>query len=409
MGQMQNQERLNESAGAALDLALMDELQQLERAGLHRSLRQFGARQGPRVCVGGREILMLAGANYLDLAADPRVAQAATEAGQEYGCAAGGARLIGGNLALHEQLEHDLAHFLQKEAALLFSTGYMANLGVLTALAGSSDVIVSDALNHASIIDACRLSRAETRTYRHNDAHDFGRVARSLAGYRRRLLVVDGLFSMDGDLAALRELVPIAREHEMIIVVDDAHGFGVLGREGRGTVEELDVECDVIIGNLGKALGSFGAFAACSATVREYLVNCCRPFIFTCGLPAATVAAARAALSILQQEPRRRRDLRERGRQLRAGLQDSGYETGASTTHIVPAILGDNELAREFSEQALQQDVFVQAIRYPSVPRRTARLRFSPMASHRTEEIQSVVELFSGLRRRQLDRRPAAT
>lgn len=349
------------------------------------------------MCVDGHDVLMLAGSNYLDLAGDPRVLAAARAAIESAGCAAGGSRLISGNLALHEDLEKDLASFVGGEAALLFSTGYMANLGVITTLAGPDDVIVSDALNHASIIDACRLSRATTRVFRHNDPQDLARVAGGCAGFRRRVLVLDAVYSMDGDVARLREMAAIAREYEMLIVLDDVHGLGILGPGGRGVASQEGVEVDIQIGNLGKALGSFGAFAVCSQRLRELLINRARSFIFTCGLAPAAAGAAHAALAIVEQEPWRRLTLLERSEQLRSGLKAAGFDTAASTTHIVPAIIGNNEEVMRLCERALELGVYAQGIRYPSVPEGTARLRFTPMCSHSPSDIDFVLQIFNKL------------
>lgn len=348
--------------------------------------------------VDGHSVLMLAGANYLDLAADERVVAAANEASSRYGTAAGGARLISGNLELHEELEAALAGFAGTQAALLFSTGYMANLGVITSLVGPGDALLSDSLNHASIIDAARLSRAEVHVFAHNDPGDLARAARECASARRRLLVLDGVYSMDGDVAPLADLVPIAREHDVIVAVDDAHGLGVLGATGRGSAELCSVEVDLVIGNLGKALGSFGGFVACSNVTREYLINTSRSFIFTCGLAPGPVAAAREALRIVCDEPERRASLAARAEELRLGLRAAGYDTGGSSTHIVPAIVGENTRVMDLCERALERGVYVQGIRYPSVPDNTARLRFTPTCAHTADEIGSVVELFRELR-----------
>ena len=338
---------------------------------------------------------MLAGANYLDLASDPRLVASSEEATRAYGCATGGSRLINGNLDLHESLEADLARFLGTEAALVFSTGYMANLGVLATLAGPEDVIVSDELNHASIIDGCRLSRAATRVFRHNDPEDLARVAGDLEGHRRRLLVLDGVYSMDGDTSRLRDLVPVARSHGMVVILDDTHGIGILGDSGRGTAELEGVDVDVRIGNLGKALGSFGAFVACSETVRRFLVNSARSFIFTCSLAPAAVGAAQAGLRAIREEPWRRTDLLKRASELREGLAEAGFDTGESTTHIVPVILGSNDEAMRVCEAALALGVFAQAIRYPSVPEGTARIRFTPTSAHTPEDISTVLRIFA--------------
>lgn len=350
--------------------------------------------------VDGRDCAMLAGSNYLDLAGDARVIEAAQRAAEEYGTAAGGSRLINGNLALHEQLEAELARFTGHEAALVFSTGYMANLGVLGALCGPDDVIVSDALNHASIIDACRLSRAQTRVFAHNDPEDLARVAAGLSGFRRRVLVVDGVYSMDGDVARLAALVPIAREHELVVVLDDAHGLGVLGASGRGVAEAEGLAVDLVIGNLGKALGSFGAFVACSERVREYLVNASRSFIFTCAVAPPALGAAREALRIAVAEPERRKLLLERAEQLRSGLRVAGYDTGESTTQIVPAIVGSNDEAMRLCEAALERGVYAQGIRHPSVPHGTARIRFTPTCAHSAGDVARVIEVFADLRAR---------
>ncbi|MCP4007153.1 MAG: 8-amino-7-oxononanoate synthase [bacterium] len=380
-----------------LDAALEAELAELRDADLYRSLRRVSGLQGPRMRVDGRDVLMFAGANYLGLAGDPRVIRAGVEAAEAHGCAAAGSRLINGNLELHEALEQELATFTGRDAGLVYSSGYMANVGVITALAGPDDVIVSDALNHASTIDACRLSRAQTRVFRHNDPADLARVAAGLSGFRRRILVADGVYSMDGDMARLREMIPIAREHDMVCVLDDAHGLGVLGDLGRGVEEVEGVSVDVSIGNLGKALGSFGAFVTCSERMREYLINVSRPFIFTCAVAPSALGAARESLRLLRTEPERRARLHTRAEQLRNLLRDAGFDTGASTTHIVPAIVGENDTVMRLCEAGLERGIYAQGIRYPSVPRGSARIRFTPMAEHTQEDIERVAKTFAEL------------
>jgi 8-amino-7-oxononanoate synthase len=384
----------------SLDAEARTDLDALRARGLHRELRRVEGRPGPRMRVDGRDVLMLAGSNYLDLAGDPRVIAGAAAAADEFGTASTGSRLINGNLGLHEDLEADLARFTGHEAALVFSSGYMANLGVLGALAGPGDVIVSDSLNHASIIDACRLSRAETRVFGHNDPEDFARVAADLTGFRRRVFVADGVYSMDGDVARLDALVPIARAHDMVVILDDAHGLGVLGACGGGVAEHHEVSVDLLIGNLGKAFGSFGAFVACSAVVREWLVNAARSFIFTCAVAPPALGAARAALHIVETEPERRKLLLERAEALRSGLAAAGYDTGESTTQIVPAIVGENDAVMALCERALARGVYAQGIRHPSVPHGSARIRFTPSCAHTADEIAQVVALFAELRTR---------
>ena len=367
-------------------------LEGLSQQGLRRSLRRVTGRQGPRMSVGGRDVLMLAGANYLDLAGDARVLEASNQATLRYGAAAGGARLISGNLDLHEALEAELATAAGSEASLLFSTGYMANLGVITALVGPGDAIFSDSLNHASTVDACRLTRAETCVFRHNDPDHFESLLRKSRA-RRKILVTDGVYSMDGDVANLEAMIPIARRHGVAVVLDDAHGFGVLGEGGRGVIELAGVDVDFLVGNLGKALGSFGAFVACSASARDFLVNKARSFIFTCGLAPGPTAAALAALRISRSEPERRKRLAERAALLRDGLNAVGFDTGPSHTQIVPAIVGDNARTMSLCERALERGIYAQGIRYPTVPKGTARLRLTPTAAHSVDEIQHVVKV----------------
>ncbi|MBV8463390.1 MAG: 8-amino-7-oxononanoate synthase [Acidimicrobiales bacterium] len=383
---------------SVLDEQIRAELEGLADQGLYRMLRRVTGTAGPRMEVDGRDCLMLASSNYLDLAGHPEVVAAAHAAAASYGTAAGGSRLINGNLALHEALERDLARFCGFESALVYSTGYMANLGVLTTLATSRDVVVSDELNHASIIDGCRLSGADTRIFRHRDPEDLARVLAACGGYRRRLLVLDGVFSMDGDTSPLADLVPIAREHEAVVVVDDAHGIGVLGATGRGTIEQEQVAVDVLVGNLGKALGSFGAFVGCSATVRDLLVNSSRSFVFTCAVAPPALGAAGQALRIIEREPDRRDRLRRRAEALRSGLRDAGYDTGLSSTHVVPAIVHDSARAMSMAQQALARGVYAQGIRYPSVPVGAARIRFTPSAGHSDADIAEVVDVFAQLR-----------
>jgi 8-amino-7-oxononanoate synthase len=391
-------ERDGEPTARGLDAQLASELHALDREARLRTLVPMHGRMGPRMRMGEREVWMFAGANYLDLAAHPSVVAAAQRALSEYGAAAGGARLISGNLPLHEALERELAAFMRCEATLLFSTGYMANLGVITALAGRDDLIVSDALNHASLIDACRLSGATVEVFAHGDPDD-ARRALTTRRARRRLLVTDGVYSMDGDVAPLAELAAVARSCDAQLVLDDTHGIGVLGEQGRGSSELAGAHAavDIWIGNLGKAFGSFGAFVAGSHTLRAYLLNRARSFIFTCGLPPASVAAARAALAIAQREPARRTALLARAAQLRSGLTTLGYDVGQSSTHVVPVVVGDDRKALALAAALLERGFFAQAIRYPSVPSGSARLRLTAMSSHSAADVDALLAAFAEL------------
>jgi len=362
--------------------------------GTWRRMRVLAGAQAPRMRVDGSEVLLFAGSNYLDLAHHPEVVEAAARAARDFGCAAGGSRLISGNLVLHEELEEELAKFLGREAALSFGTGYMANVGAIPALVGRGDAVVSDALSHASIIDGCRLSRAEVRVFPHGDLDALEDALRKVASsHRRVLLAVDGVYSMDGDLAPLREMVALARRWGAMLLLDDAHGTGALGAAGRGSAELAGVEgeIDVHLGTLGKSLGSFGAFVAGSSALRELLVNVARSFIFSCALSPPQVAAAQAALRLVRAEPWRRERLQRNARRLREGLARHGISSAPSTTHIVPVIAGGNERAMAVCERLLARGFYAQGIRHPSVPVGTARLRITPMATHREEEIDALV------------------
>jgi 8-amino-7-oxononanoate synthase len=375
---------------------LADEVLGAIRArGTYRRMRVLDGAQGPRMRVDGREVLVFAGSNYLDLAHHPEVVEASARAARELGCAAGGSRLITGNLEAHEALEGELAEFLGTEAALVWGTGYMANVGVLPALAGPGDAIVSDALNHASIIDGCRLARADVHVFRHGDLGHLEEVLRAVATPGRRVvLVVDGVYSMDGDVAPLAGVVALAREHGAILVLDDAHGTGTLGKRGRGSAELFGVEdgVDVLVGTLGKALGSFGAFVAGSAKLRELLVNVARSFIFSCALAPPQVEAARAALRVVRREPWRREALQANAERLRRRLDARGVPTAPSTTHVVPVVVGGNAATMSVCERLLERGFCAQGIRHPTVPEGTARLRLTPMATHAQAEVDALAD-----------------
>jgi 8-amino-7-oxononanoate synthase len=371
-----------------------EKLGAIRARGTHRRMRVLDGAQAPRMQVDGRDVLLFAGSNYLDLARHPEVVEASARAARDYGCASGGSRLITGNLTLHERLEEELAAFFGTPAALAFSTGYMANAGVIPALVGPEDAVVSDALVHASLIDGCRLARAAVHVFEHGDADSLDAVLRAATtAYRRVLVVLDGVYSMDGDVAPLRELVPVARRHDAMVLLDDAHGCGALGANGRGSAELLGVGgIDVLVGTLGKALGSFGAFVAGGLALRELLVNTARPFIFSCALAPPQVEAARAALRLVAREPWRRERLQSNATRLRERLVHAGVSTAPSTTHIVPVRLGDNATTMATCERLLERGFYAQGIRWPSVPEGTARLRVTPMATHTDAEIDAFAD-----------------
>jgi 8-amino-7-oxononanoate synthase len=373
--------------------AAHERLAAIHARGTHRRMRVVEGAQGPRMIVDGQEALLFAGSNYLDLAHHPEVVEASVRAARELGCASGGSRLITGNLDVHEALESELADFLGRETALAFNTGYMANLGVIPALAGEGDLIVSDALNHASIVDGCRLSRADVRVFSHGHVEELDALLTKTRGrYRRILLVVDGVYSMDGDVAPLPALCGLARREGALVLLDDAHGTGTLGKAGRGSAELLGVEdeVDVVLGTLGKSLGSFGAFVAGGAVLRELLVNVARSFIFSCALAPPQVEASRAALRVLVREPWRRERLQANAARLRRQLAERGVDTHPSVTHILPVIVGDNAATMSVCEGLLTRGFYAQGIRHPTVPEGTARLRLTPMATHTDEEIDAL-------------------
>ena len=364
----------------------------------HRSLRHHGSGADPWIELDGpagpRRVLHLCSNGYLGLATDPRVTTAAAEAAHRYGAGTGSARLVTGAQAPHRHLEEQLADWKQVEATRLFSSGYLANLGVITALVGRGDTVVSDELNHASIIDACRLSGAQVRVYRHADAEHAAAQLADAPG--RRLLVTDGVFSMDGDLAPLPALCDAAERHGAAVVVDDAHGSGVIGPDGRGTVAALGCEGRVhaIVATLSKALGSTGGYVAGSATLVDWLTNRARGFVFDTAPGAPAVAAASAALEIVRAEPERRDRVVAHARRLADAVRAGGWQVPEPRAAIVPVMIGDNGAALKAMEDLLARDVLAVAIRPPTVPVGTARLRATLMATHSAEDLDVAVRAF---------------
>jgi 8-amino-7-oxononanoate synthase len=366
-----------------------DRLDEIRSRGLYRKLRCVSGPQGPRVLLDGRPVLLLCSNNYLGLADHPRVREAAAEAAMRYGAGSGASRLVSGNMTIHRRLEEQLAAFKGAEACLLFGSGFLANAGVVSALAREGDVVFSDALNHASIIDGCRLSRAETFVYDHCDTDHLEWGLRQAEG-RGALIVTDGVFSMDGDKAPLPRLVELAQRYDARVMVDEAHGTGCVGPGGRGLVAEhgLENEVDVVVGTLGKALGSYGAYVLCDAQMAKYLINTARTLIFSTALSPPAVAAAMAALDLLREQPRRVEKLQRNAAVLREALTEAGLPVEPGDTPIVPLIVGDADSAVAATDRALERGVFAQAIRPPTVPPGTSRLRLAVMASHTKSELR---------------------
>ena len=364
-------------------------LAELEELGLYRRTRLVSGSQGPHVVLDGRPVLLLCSNNYLGFAGHEKVQAAAADAALRWGVGAGASRLVSGTMTIHARLEQRLAAFKRTPAALLFGSGYLANLGVVGALARVGEVVFSDELNHASIIDGCRLSRAETFVYRHNDIEHLAWGLRQAAG-RGALIVTESVFSMDGDIAPLEELAELARQFGVRVVVDEAHGTGCLGPGGRGAIAAAGLEgaVDVVVGTLGKALGSYGAYAACSEEVAALLTNSARSLIFSTAPPPPAVAGALAALELLEQEPARVARLQANAEVLRGALAREGFDVAGSSTQIVPIIVGDATTAMCVCEAALEDGVFAQAIRPPTVPDGTSRLRLAVMATHTNDELR---------------------
>lgn len=376
------------------------ELEAIKAAGLYRRLRRVEGDQGPMLTIGGREVINFSSNNYLGIANHPELAAAAKAAIDRYGCGSGASRLISGNMTLHEELENRLAQFKGTEAALVFNSGFQANMGVISTLTGEGDAILSDELNHASIIDGCRLSRAKTSVYAHSDLNQLEAALKQASGARRKLIVTESIFSMDGDEAPLAGIVDLAEKHDAVVMVDEAHATGVFGAGGAGVVQKLGLGDRVLVqmGTLGKALGGFGAYIAGSRGLCELLINRCRSFIFTTALPPAVMAMAIAAIDLVVREPQRRAALRNNCRGLKQGLSSLGFHIGASESPILPLIVGDAGACMRLSEELLQKGVFAQGIRPPTVPPGTSRLRITLMATHTPEHIARALEAFKAVK-----------
>ncbi len=375
-------------------IELAECLGELESAGLRRRIRVIDGPQAGRVLLDGKPVLLLCSNNYLGLADHPRLRRAAADAATSLGTGSGASRLISGSMSIHSELEARLAEFKGTEAALLFGSGYLANTGTIAALAGRGEVILSDELNHASIIDGCRLSRAKPFVYRHRDTEHLEWGLRR-AGGRASLIVTDGVFSMDGDLAPLPELAILARRHRCRLLVDEAHATGCVGPGGRGSVAAagLGGEVDVVVGTLGKALGGYGAYVCGSRELTDYLVNSARPFIFSTSLPPAVVAAASAAVELLIEHSDRVERLQANAAALREGLRDEGLDPVGSRTQIIPIVIGGAKETMALTEALLSEGIFAQAIRPPTVPEGTCRLRLTAIATHRIGELRQAARM----------------
>ncbi len=374
---------------------LGQELQNLKEQGLFREPRTLTGDQKPRSIYDGKAVVNLSSNNYLGLANHPRLIEAAVKATQELGVGPGAVRTIAGQMDLHKEFEHKLAKFKNVEACLLFQSGFTANSGTVSCIMGKEDVIISDELNHASIIDGSRLSRAQIKVYPHADMDGLRSVLQQAEG-RRKIVVTDGVFSMDGDIAPLDEVVKLSKEFGAIVMVDDAHASGVMGRNGRGTVDHFDLhgQVDIQVGTLSKAIGVLGGYVAGTQNLIDYLVQRARPVLFSTSLPPAVTAAGMAAVDLLVEEPELIDRLWSNAEFFRDGLRAQGFDTGASVTPIIPVMVGDERKAMQLADDLFAAGVFAQALAFPTVPKGKARVRTIVTAAHTHEDLQFALDTF---------------
>jgi 8-amino-7-oxononanoate synthase len=368
---------------------------ELMSVGIYPFFRVIESAQDPEVLMNGRRMIMVGSNNYLGLTNHPAVKEAALEAIRKYGTGAAGSRFLNGTLDIHVRLEEKLAHFIRKEAALIFSTGFQVNLGVISALVGKDDVMIIDKMDHASIIDGCRLSYGEVKKFRHNDMADLERILKENTN-RSKLIIVDGVFSMEGDIVNLPSVVELAKAYGARLMVDDAHGIGVLGKTGRGTAEHfgLEDEVDIIMGTYSKSLASIGGFISGSEKVVHYIKHFARALIFSASPPPASVAAVSAAIDIIDNEPERIERLWKNTRKMLAGLKALGFQVGPSETPIIPVLVGDNETAFKMAMMLQEEGVFANVAVSPAVPEGKALIRTSYMATHTEEQLDRVLSAF---------------
>lgn len=373
-----------------------DELRALHEQGLYNTIRTIGSAQGAWLVVDGRRVLNFCSNNYLGFANHPRLKEAATRAIEKYGVGPAAVRSIAGTLDLHLELEERLARFKGTEAAISFQSGFNANLATIPALIGKEDVIFSDELNHASIIDGCRLSGGRIIRYAHNDPEDLERQISQATGYRRAIIVTDGVFSMDGDIAPLPAICEVAERHNLILMVDDAHGEGVLGRGGRGIVDHFGLHgrVDIEVGTLSKAFGVVGGYVAGKKTIVEWLRQRGRPFLFSSAVTAADTAACIAAVDVLEESTELVDRLWENTRYFKREMQRLGFDTGKSETPITPVMLGEAHVAQQFSRRLFEEGLFAMAVTYPTVPRGKARIRVMVSATHTRDDLDRALGLF---------------
>lgn len=375
------------------------EVEKLRQQGLYRQLRDLQTPQEAEATFDGRPVINLSSNNYLGLTTHPRLVRAAIEATERWGAGTGSVRTIAGTMDLHEELERRLAEFKRTEAVLVFQSGFTCNSGVIPVLAEEGDVIISDALNHASIIDGIRLTRAARKIYPHSDMDALEKALSESGAFRRRLVVTDGVFSMDGDVARLPDIVDLAEQHDAIVYVDDAHASGVFGANGRGTVDHFGLHgrVQVQVGTLSKAIGVLGGYVASSSALRDLLIHRGRPFLFSTSHPPAVAAACIEAISILLEEPERIARLWDNTHYFKRGLQGLGLNTGESASPITPVIAGEGQRAMQLSDRLFEEGVFAQGIGYPTVPEGKARVRTIVTSEHTRGQLDQALEAFAAV------------
>ncbi|HOW58783.1 MAG TPA: 8-amino-7-oxononanoate synthase [Candidatus Omnitrophota bacterium] len=378
----------------------LSELEELKQRNLYRELRVLENHQGTKAYFQGRELLLFCSNDYLGLSRHSRVVQASQKALKQYGIGAGAARLISGSTEAHKRLEQKIACLKQKESALVFATGFLANLGILTAFAGEGDVIIMDKLCHASLIDGARLSKSELRVFPHKNYRKCEELLQKSKDARRRILVSETVFSMDGDLADLRELIRLKEKYDAFFMVDDAHGTGVLGPYGRGATENKKIagKIDIIMGTLSKAIGGLGGFVAADKALVHYLINFARPFIFTTALPPVLCEAAYAAFCVIEEEPAIRKKLWQNIQAIHKGLTKLDFSIAKPESAILPVLFGNERKAIAAFEALLKQGIFIPAVRYPTVPKGKARLRITVSAAHTQKDIAKLLLAFKKLK-----------
>lgn len=368
------------------------EIEKLKKLNLNRTMRLVQSAQGPKIILEGRKVILFCSNNYLGLANSPQLKRAAIEAIKKYGNSSSASRLISGNMVLHEELEFRIANFKKTECALLFNSGYQANIGVIPSLVKEGDLILSDELNHASIIDGCRLSKAEVIIYPHRDVNFVEKILKK-SKHPKKLIITDGIFSMDGDIAPLPDLISLKNRYDFFLMVDEAHATGVIGENGRGVVDFFNLTdyVDIIMGTFSKALGSFGAYVATNKIIKDYLINKARSLIFTTSLPPSICASAIKAIDMIEQRPQLIKKLHQNVDFIKSGLKELFPEIPQNEIPIIPLIIGEERITMKLCEDLLKEGIFIQGLRPPSVQSGTSRLRLTVMATHNQSHINKLI------------------